>query len=134
MTRKNELSCYMQRVWTFRKFILHWSARMRSLLRGQTKVLDNYFVPETNVPFERHLFMQIFQASNETVDQFVCNELRQRAASCDFGESEDDYFCDQLIDKCYSSNLRRKFLEQDGAVTLDFYKRLAGHKEQLVVS
>ena len=42
-------------------------------------------------------------------------KLRQRAASCDFGESEvDDYFRDQLIDKCYSSNLRRKFLEQAG--------------------
>ena len=24
-----------------------------------------------------------------------------------------------IIDKCYCSNLRRKFLEQDGAVTLD---------------
>ena len=46
-------------------------------------------------------------------------KLRQRAASCDFGESQDDYICDQLIDKCYSSNLRRKFLEQDGPVTLD---------------
>ena len=84
------------------------------------KVLDDYFVPKTNVSFERHLFRQISQASNETVDQFLC-KLRQRAASCDFGgEPEvDDYFRDQLIDKCYSSNLRRKFLEQDGAVTLD---------------
>ena len=54
------------------------------------KELDDYFVPKANVPFERHLFRQISQASDETADQFVC-KLRQRAASCDFGESEDDY-------------------------------------------
>lgn len=35
------------------------------------KVLDDYFVPKSNVPFERHLFRQIANASDETVDQFV---------------------------------------------------------------
>ena len=82
------------------------------------KVLDDYFIPKANVPFERHLFRQISQSSGETVDQFVCR-LRQRAASCGFGEREDEYIRDQLIDKCYSAKLRRKFLEQDGSVTLN---------------
>ena len=51
--------------------------------------------------------------------QFVCR-LRQGAASCDFAEFEDDRIGDQLIDKCYSGHLRRKFsLEQEGTVTLD---------------
>ena len=81
------------------------------------KVLDDYFIPKAKVPFERHLFRQITQSSEETVDQFVCR-LRQRAASCDFGEREDEYIRDQLIDKCYSAKLRRKFLEKDGSVTL----------------
>ena len=59
-----------------------------------------------------------FQARDETVGQFVCR-LRQGAASCDFAEFEDGPFRDQLIDKCYSSHLRRKFnLEQEGTVTL----------------
>ena len=83
------------------------------------KVLDDYFVPKSNKLFERHLFRQIAQASDETVHQFVCR-LRQRAASCDFGVREDDYILDQvIIDKHYSSHLRRKFLEQEGSVTLD---------------
>ena len=82
------------------------------------KVIDDYFIPKANVPFERHLFRQIAQTSDETVDQFVC-KLRQRAASCDFGEFEDDYIRDQVIDKCYSSHLRRKFLEQESTLTLD---------------
>ena len=82
------------------------------------KVLDDYFIPKAKVPFARHLFGQITQSSEETVDQFVCR-LRQRAASCDFGEWEDEYIRDQLIDKCYSAKLRRKFFEKDGSVTLN---------------
>ena len=34
------------------------------------ELLDDYFVPKANVPFERHLFRQILQESEETVDQF----------------------------------------------------------------
>ena len=49
------------------------------------KVLENdCVIPKANVPFERNLFRQITQSSEETVDQFVC-QLKQRAASCDFG-------------------------------------------------
>ena len=36
------------------------------------KVLDDYFIPKGNVPIERHLFRQISQSREETVDQFVC--------------------------------------------------------------
>ena len=92
------------------------------------KVLDDYFIPKSKVPFERHLFRQIAQDGNETVDQFVCR-LRQREASCDFGVLEDDYIRDQVIDKCYSSHLRRKFLEQEGSVTLDCLLKIARPQE-----
>ena len=81
------------------------------------KVLDDYIIPKANVPFERHLLRQISQSSEKTVDQFVC-QLRQRAASCEFGEREDEYIRDQLIFKCYSAKLRRNFLEKEGSVTL----------------
>jgi len=35
------------------------------------KVLDDYFAPKTNVPFERHLFRQIVEEIGETV-RSVC--------------------------------------------------------------
>ena len=92
------------------------------------KVLDDYFIPKANVPFERHLFRQISQSSEERVDQFVCR-LRQRAASCEFGDREDEYIRDQLIDKCYSAKLRRKFLEKEGSVTLNDLLVTAGAQE-----
>ena len=97
------------------------------------KVLDHYFVPKANVPFERHLFRQIVQESEETVDQFVCR-LRQRAINCEFGESENDYIRDQVIDKCYFSKLRRKFLEKEGALTLDDLLRLASCRRKLLIA
>ena len=82
------------------------------------KVLDDYFIPKSNVSFERHLFRQIVQKSDETVDQFACR-LKQQAVNCGFGDQEDDYIRDQLIDKCYSNHLQRKFLEKTGSVKLD---------------
>ena len=82
------------------------------------KVLDDYFIPKGNVPFERQLFRQLTQGSEETVDQFVCR-LRQGEATSDFGEREDENIRDQLIDKCYSGKLRRQFLEKEGGATLN---------------
>ena len=37
---------------------------------------------------------------------------------CDFGEREDEYIRDQLIDKCFSGKSRGKFLEKEGGATL----------------
>ena len=39
--------------------------------KATVEVLDDYFVPKANVPFERRLFQQIVRESGETVDQFV---------------------------------------------------------------
>ena len=57
----------------------------RGTFEATVKVLDDYFVPKANVPFERHLFREIVWQSEETIDQFVCR-LHQRAINCEFGE------------------------------------------------
>ena len=69
-----------------------------------------------NLPFERHLFRKMEQAQNETVDQFV-PRLRQKAISCGFG-NVDEAIRDQIIEKCRSMHLRRKFLEKLGNILL----------------
>ena len=69
-----------------------------------------------NLPFERHLFRKMEQAQNETVDQFV-SRLRQKAISCRFGNI-DEAIRDQVIEKCRSMHLRRKFLEKSGNILL----------------
>ena len=79
------------------------------------KILGDYFIPKANVPFERHLFRQITQSSEETVDQFVCRlSSSVYAALCDSGELEDDYIGDQLrelinvsLRSCEESSLKK---------------------------
>ena len=68
------------------------------------------------------------QESEETIDQFVCR-LHQRAINCEFGENENDHNRDQVVDKCYSSKLRRKFLEKEGALMLDDLLRIVRSQE-----
>ena len=81
------------------------------------EVLDTYFNPATNVPYERHMFRRMMQEENETIDQFV-TRLKQKSVSCDYGEACDEFIRDQVIDKCRSVALRRKLLEKGQALTL----------------
>ena len=80
------------------------------------KLLGDHFTPQSNVPFERHLFRKLEQAPDESVNQFVCR-LREKAVNCDFTDS-DEAIRDQLIDKCRDPKLRKKFLEKTGTVKL----------------
>ena len=44
-------------------------------------MLDKYFKPQANVPYERLCFREMSQLPSETVEQFVAR-LRQKAQSC----------------------------------------------------
>lgn len=75
------------------------------------RMLDEHFIPQANVPFERHVFRQMSQENSETIDQFVCR-LRTQANNCDFGLTIDENIRDQVIDKCKSTRLRMKLLSR----------------------
>ena len=81
------------------------------------ELLDNYFAPQLNIPFERHQFRQMEQTSGDSVDQLVCR-LRQKATLCEFG-NVDEAIRDQLIERCRDPKLRRKFLEKPNASLKD---------------
>ncbi|PFX17749.1 Uncharacterized protein K02A2.6 [Stylophora pistillata] len=81
------------------------------------ELLDNYFAPQLNVPFKRHQFRQMEQASGESMDQFVCR-LRQKVISCEF-QNVDEAIRDQLIEKCRDPSLHPKFLEKGNATLKD---------------
>ena len=89
-------------------------------------LLDGYFVPKVNVPFERHVFRHLEQQSGEKVDQFVCR-LRQKALTCDFTDV-DETIRDQLIEKCLDPKLRRKFLEKTNATLTDLQAIARAHE------
>ena len=86
------------------------------------EALATYFAPQMNIRYERVLFRKIRQESGETTDTFV-TRLRKLAETCEFLDA-DDAILDQVIEKCYSSQLRRKAL-QDKDLTLDKLLQLA---------
>ena len=81
------------------------------------KALNEYFKPSVNIPYERHQMRQMGQFPGESIDQF-CTRLKQKAKLCDFGDTADDHIRDQIVDRCTSSVLRRKFLEKGKELTL----------------
>lgn len=74
------------------------------------EALKAHFLPKTNKRYERVLFRQINQEARESSDNFV-TRLRKLAESCDFHDVE-DAIVDQFIEKCCSSSLRRKLLQE----------------------
>ena len=57
---------------------------------------EEYFNPEKNVTFERHVFFLRNQKIGEKIDAYV-NELRDLSATCEFGELTDSLIKDKLV-------------------------------------
>jgi hypothetical protein len=93
------------------------------------ELLTDHFTPKVNIPYERHMFRQVEQGSQETVDQFV-TRLKTKSATCEFGYQEDEFIRDQVIDKCKSNRMRKKFLEKGSALTLEDMREMARAMEE----
>ena len=88
------------------------------------KQLEQHFTPQVNVLFERHLFRNMAQLPNESIDQYV-TRLRQKADYCQFEEKIDENIRDQVIEKCLSNGLRTKLLEKGAGLTLSQLQMMA---------
>lgn len=85
-------------------------------------LLNDNFVPEVNVAYERSVFRGMSQLPNESVEMYI-SRLRQRAKYCNF-HNIDEMIRDQVIEKCSSHRLRRKLLERTN-VTLQQVRQIA---------
>lgn len=79
--------------------------------------LDGYFLPKHNRVYERHIFRQIKQEEGEKFEKFVVR-LRNQAGKCKF-TCPDENLIDQIVERCLSSELRKKILTLGDSVTLD---------------
>ena len=75
------------------------------------EALNAYFVPRVNSAFARQTFHRITQNPGETVQQFV-TRLRKAAKDCDFGTDTDNQIRDAVLNKCTSTYIKRKLLEE----------------------
>lgn len=94
--------------------------------------LDTHFAPKLNTPYERHVFRQMSQKTDETVDQFVAR-LRRQAENCEFSDKLEENVRDQVIDKCSSSLFRRKLLEKGQSLTLAIAQDLGRTMETVAI-
>ena len=72
------------------------------------EALNAYFVPQVNSTFARQTFHQISQKPGETVQQF----------DCDFGTDVDNQIRDKVLNKCTSTYIKRKLLEEGQGLNL----------------
>ena len=86
------------------------------------KALCDYFAPQSNETYERHIFKRMAQ-ENETVDQFV-TRLRIKASACGF-KDENEQVRDQLIFGLKSVSLKSKLIEKGEKLTLDDARSIA---------
>lgn len=75
--------------------------------------LDAYFVPKTNESVERHKLNIRVQGSTESFNDFLQN-LRNIAASCNFGSMKDDLIKDRIVCGIYNAKVKDRLLREDG--------------------
>ena len=102
----------------------------KDTLEEAEKALEQYFAPKRNVVAERYKFRSRKQNSDEPIDAYL-GSLRELAKACESGEFEDEMIRDQIVEKCYSTNLKERLLAQD---SLDLAKtiRIARSNEHAV--
>lgn len=84
------------------------------------ELLDAFFTPQRNATYERHVFRQIRQQSDETVERYV-NRLRCQAIKCEF-DDVDKAITDQVIEGCSSTQLRNKYLQESDMTLKRIYE------------
>ncbi|XP_046746415.1 uncharacterized protein LOC124411366 [Diprion similis] len=82
--------------------------------------LTDYFKPKLNATYERHIFRGMSQGASESIGQFT-TRIRQQAKYCAFMQEEEE-IRDQIIEKCYSSEVRKRILEKDTVTLADVLK------------
>ena len=75
-------------------------------------LFDAYFEEKRNNTVERHVFRNISQNEEESAKEFMLR-LKEQSKKCEFDKySEESALVDQFVEKCNSSKLRRKLLQE----------------------
>ncbi|XP_019747606.1 uncharacterized protein LOC109528957 [Hippocampus comes] len=73
--------------------------------------LETYFKPARNIIFERFVFGTCKQDEGEPIDSFI-TKLREKAASCEYGQLKEELIRDRLVLGVSDENVRRRLLRQ----------------------
>ncbi|XP_055590264.1 uncharacterized protein K02A2.6-like [Uranotaenia lowii] len=87
-----------------------------NVYKEAVQLLDNYFLPLKCLPRERHIFRNLEQASDKSIEKFVLR-LREQGSLCDYGDWLEENIKEQIFERGYSDELRAKILTK-GDITL----------------
>lgn len=73
------------------------------------KKFEEYFIPKTNVTYERYVFNQIIQNNEESFDEFL-TKLKNKIRNCDYEKLEDSILRDRIIIGIKSKTTRERLL------------------------
>ena len=85
---------YPRYFWCFAK---HWWCK--DYQKAKDALTAHFVTPILiiNIPYERHLFREMVQEENETVDQNALRLPRCKAQQCDYGDQMEAQIRDQLV-------------------------------------
>ena len=103
---------------------------MLQIYASAVAALNAYLVPKLNSTLARQTFHRITQNPGETVQQFV-TRLRKAAKDCDFGTDTDNQIRDAVLNKCTSTYIKRKLLEEGQGLNLTRTLEVAAKCEKI---
>ena len=95
---------------------LNLSADNKKLYSKVVEKISNYFIPKTNVIFERARFHQRNQQGGEKVEAFI-TELHRLASKCNFGDFKEESIRDRIVVGILDKRLSER-LQMDSNLTL----------------
>lgn len=78
----------------------------------------NHFKPKFGTKMNIRHFRDLYQFPGESFEEFIFR-LKEKAKSCAFGNTEDNEIATQILHRCSSEKLKRKYLENDNNYTLE---------------
>ena len=91
-------------------FYTSWDQNLRKLTL-EPPLMNTYFSVKKNIPYERSVFHNSKQDSNESIEQFV-TRLRKLSMHCEYGNQLEQHR-DQIISSCQSKFRKRLLSETD---------------------
>ena len=76
--------------------------------------LNHLFEPKRNVVFQRHVFRQAIEGTNEPSRNFV-KKLRKLTSTCEIADQNTEIL-NHFIDKCSPNRLRRRLLQKPNLI------------------
>ncbi|XP_055548648.1 uncharacterized protein LOC129732127 isoform X2 [Wyeomyia smithii] len=86
------------------------------IYKQSVKLLDDYFLPLKCLPRERHIFRNLEQGPEESIEKFVLR-LREQVSLCEYDAWLEENIKEQIFEKGFSDELRAKILTK-GNMTL----------------